>query len=103
MPSLIRKGKVSCEHCGTQVTTNKIVRHKMRCSAGTLYCIQCPNFSTKSQSDLNYHIAKKHNGPKPDITLKCKLCYAEIPGFYALRQHKKTTTWYTNWIRSEQY
>ena len=29
MPSLIRKEKVSCEHCGTQVTRNNIVRHKI--------------------------------------------------------------------------
>ena len=31
-----------------------------------------------------------HNAPKPDITFKCKLCYREFPGFYALRQHKNT-------------
>ena len=50
----------------------------------------CPNFSTKSQIDLNYHIAKKHSAPKPDVTLKCKLCYQEFPGFYASRQHRNT-------------
>ena len=66
------------------------MRHKKICSAGTLYCTQCPNFSTKSQSDLNYHIGKKHSAPKLDITLKCKLCSAEFSGFYALRQHKNT-------------
>ena len=90
MPSLIRKEKVSCEHCGTQVSTNNIVRHKKRCSAGTLYCTQCPNFSTMSQDDLNYHIAKQHSAAGPSKTYKCKLCYAEFPGFYALRQHKNT-------------
>ena len=47
-------------------------------------------FSTKSQNDLNYHIAKKHSAPKPDVTFKCKLCYQEFPGFYALRQHRNT-------------
>ena len=55
-----------------------------------LYCTQCPNFSTKSQSGLNYHIAKKHSAPKPDNTFKFKLCYQEFPGFYALRQHGNT-------------
>ena len=55
-----------------------------------MYCTHCPNFSTKSQIDLNYHIAKKHSAPKPDVTFKCKLCYQEFPGFYALRQHKNT-------------
>ena len=68
----------------------RIVRHKKRCSAGTLYCTQCPNFSTKSQDDLTYHIAKKHSDPKPDVTFKCKLCYQEFPGFCALCQHRNT-------------
>ena len=90
MPSLIRKEKITCENCGTHVTRNNIVRHKKRCSAGTLYCTQCPNFSSLSQDDLHYHIAKKHSVPRPSITYKCKLCHAEITGFYALRQHKNT-------------
>ena len=64
--------------------------HKKRCSVGTLYCPQCPNFSAKSQNDLNYHIAKKHSGPKHDVTFKCKLCYQEFPGLYAVRQHRNT-------------
>ena len=90
MSSLIRKEKITCENCGTQTTRNNIVRHKKRCSVGTLYCTHCPNFSTKSQNDLNYHIAKKHSAPKPEVTFKCKLCYQEFPGFYALRQHRNT-------------
>ena len=90
MPSLIRKEKVTCENFGTQTTRNKIVRHKKSCSAGTLYCIHCPNFSTKSQIVLNYHIAKKHSAPKLDVTFKCKLCYQDFPGVYALRQYRNT-------------
>ena len=90
MPSLIRKEKTTCENCGTQTTRNNIVRHKRSCFAGALYCTHCPNFSTKSQSDLNYHIAQKHNAPKPEFTFKCNFCYQEFPGFYALRQHRNT-------------
>ena len=90
MLSLIRKERVSCEHCGAQVTRNNFVRHKKRCSARTLHCTQCPNFSTLSQVGLNYHVAKKHIVPRPPITYKCKLCHAEFPGFYVLRQHKST-------------
>ena len=86
MPSLIRNEKVTCEKCGTQTTRNNIVRHKKGCSAGTLYTTHCPNFSTKPQKDLNYHFAKKHSVPIPDFTFECKLCYQEVPGFYALRQ-----------------
>ena len=82
--------KVKCENCGTQTTILNFARHRESCSVGTLYCTQCPIFSTKSQIDLNYHIAKKHSAPKPDVTFNCKLCYQEFPGFYALRQHRIT-------------
>ena len=68
MPSLIRKEKFACENCGTQTTRNNIVRHKKRCSAGTLYCTQYPKFSTLSRDDLNYHIAKQHSVAGPSKT-----------------------------------
>ena len=53
-----------------------------------MYCTNCPNFSTKSREDLNYHIAKKHATPRVKTTHKCKICYKEFSGFYALRKHK---------------
>ena len=90
MSSLNRYEKVICENPGTQTTKLNLARHKKSCSAGTLHCSQCPNFFTKSQNALNYRIAKKHSVPKPDITFKCKLCHAEFPGFYALRQQRNT-------------
>ena len=55
-----------------------------------MYCPKCPNFSTKSRDDLNYHIAKQHSVAGPSVTYKCKLYHAEFPGFYALRQHINT-------------
>ena len=90
MLSLIRKEKSTCENCGTPSTRSNIERHKKKCTVGTLCCTQCPNFSRKSQKDLNYHIAKKHSAPKLDVTFKCKLCYQQFPGFYALPQHRNT-------------
>ena len=90
MPSLNRNEKVTCENCGVQITKYHLARHKKRCSAGTLYCTQCPNFSTLSQDDLIYHIAKQHSAAGASKTYKCKLCYAEFPGFYASREHKNT-------------
>ena len=90
MPSLIRKEITTCENCGTQTTRNNIVRHKKRRSVETLYCSQGVKFSTKSQIDLIYHIAKKHSASKLDVTFKCKHCYQEFPGFYAIRQHRNT-------------
>ena len=88
IPSLNRNEKVACENCGTQTTKLNLARHMKSCSAGTMYCPQCPNFSTKN--DHNYHIAKKQRAPKLDLTFKCKLCYQEFPGFHALRQHRNT-------------
>ena len=88
MPALDRNEKLACDNCGTQVSKNNLTRHKKRCSAGTLYCSQCPNFSAKSQNDFNYHIAKQHGAPKPKIAHTCKVCKEEYTGFYALRQHK---------------
>ena len=90
MPSLNRYEKFKCENCGTQTTKLNLARDKKSCSVGALYCTQCLNFSTKSQNVVNYHIAKKHSAPKLDVTFKCKLCYQEFPGFYALRQHRNT-------------
>ena len=90
MPPLKRYEKVTCENCGNQTTKPNLARHKKSCSAGTLFCVQCPIFSTKSQNDLNYLFAKKPRTPKLNITFKCKLCYAEFPGFHALGQHKNT-------------
>ena len=52
-----------------------------------MYCTQCPNFSTLSQDDLKYHIAKQNTVAGPSKTYKYKLCPTEFPGFYALRQH----------------
>ena len=47
-------------------------------------------FLHKITNVLTYHVAKNHSAPKLDITCNCKLCFAEFPGFYALRQHKNT-------------
>ena len=88
MPSLIRKEKITCKNCGTQTTRNNIVCHKKRSSVGTPYWTQCPNFSTKSLKDLNYHTAKKHSAPKLNVTFKCKLYYQDFPGIYTLRRHR---------------
>ena len=58
---------------------------------GTLYCANCPNFSTKSRDDLNNHIAKKHATPPLKITHKCKICFKELL-CVATTQNKRTWT-----------
>ena len=87
MLSLNGNGKVTCDHCGTQTTKFNFARDKKGCSAGKLFC---PNFSTKSKKDPLYHFAEKDSAPKHDVTLKCKFCYAELPGLHASRQHEDT-------------
>ena len=90
MLSSYRYEKVTCEKCGTQNTKLSLARHMKSCSAGTLYSTHYPSFCTNSQNDLNYHFAKKHSIPKPDVTFKCRLCNQEFPGFNALSQHRHT-------------
>ena len=90
MPFPIRKEKFACENCGTHVTTKNLSRHKTSCSIGTLFCTQRPNVPTLHRDDLNYHVANRHSFPRPSRAYKCKLCHAEFPSFYALRQHKNT-------------
>ena len=89
MSALDRNEKITCDKCGTQTTKKNIVWHKTRCSAGTLHCTQFPNFSTTSQADLNYHIAKKHSAAGPKKNHTCKECSIEFPSFYSLRHHKQ--------------
>ena len=74
--------------CGNSVKKQQLSRHKSRCSGGTLYCANCPKFSTKLRDDSNYHLAKKHATPREKITHNCKNCLKEFSGFYAVRQHK---------------
>ena len=90
MPFLNRYEKVLCENRGNQTIKPNLARHKKSVSVGKLYCTQCPNFSTRSQNDLNYHYAKNQSASKPDVTYMCKLFYQEFPGFYVLHQHKNT-------------
>ena len=90
MPALDRNFNVTCGNCGISVTKKQLSRHKSSCSGRTLDCPIFPNFCTKSGDDLNHHIAKKHSIPRTSITFKCKLCHAEFPGFYPVRQHKNT-------------
>ena len=90
MPALERNVKITCGDCGTLVTKKNLSRHQSRCSGGALYCSICSNFSTKSRDDFNYHIAEQHSSAGLSKIYKCKLCEAELPGFYALRQHKNT-------------
>ena len=90
MSALDRSVKVTCGNCGNLVTKKNLSRHKSRRSGGTLYCANCPNLSTKSGDDLIYHIAKNHATPPLTNTHKCKICFREFSGFYALRQHKRS-------------
>ena len=77
MLSLYRNEKIMCENCGTQTTKFNLAHRKNNCSAVTLYCTQCPIFSTKSKT-LNYQFAKKHRALKYDVTFKKEICSEEF-------------------------
>ena len=85
MPALDRNVKATCGNCGTSVTKYHLSRHKSRCRGGTLYCLNCPNFFTKSRDDLNYHIGKQHSASGPKNSHTCNEFHADFSGFYALR------------------
>ena len=89
MPALDRNVKVTCGNCGTSVTKKNLSRHKLRCRGGTLYCTNCPIFSTTSRAHLNYHIAKKTQCSRSNNSHTCKECSIEFPSFYSLRHHKQ--------------
>ena len=91
MPSVIRKEK----KIHVRIVVPKLqqtILHDTKRDAQLEPCLapSVPTFQTLFQDDLNYHVAKKRRVPRPSITYKCKLCHAEFPGFYALRQHKNT-------------
>ena len=89
MPALDRNVKVTCGKFGTSVTKLNLSRHKSRCSGRILYCPKCPNFSTKSRDDSNYHIAKKHSAAGPKNNHRCKECSIDFSNFHSLRHHKQ--------------
>ena len=68
MSGLYRNEKIICENCEAQTSKRNIVRYITRCSPRPLFCNHCPNFSTISQLDLYYHVAKKHSASKPKVT-----------------------------------
>ena len=89
-PSLIRKEDITCENCGTQTSENNLFRHKKRSLVGTPYCAEFPNFSTRWQVDLNFHVAKKHSLSQPKNVYKAQFCHQVFDGFQSLRLHRQT-------------
>ena len=87
MFSLIQKN--AFEKCCTQTKRNIIIWHKKRCSAESLNCPSCTNFSTQSRAGIIYHIAKKHFRATARVAHKCKKCDKDIHSFYNLPKHKR--------------
>ena len=85
-----RNESVTCGTFGTQIKKPNFGQQKKNSSVETLYGAECPNFSNTSHGHSNYQIAKIRRAPKLDGTFKSSLCYEEIPGSQALREHKIT-------------
>ena len=56
------------------------------------YCIfpNVPTWPQNAEVIWVIILLKKRSVSKPVVAFKCKLCYQEFPGFYALRQNKDT-------------
>ena len=88
MPSLFRNEKVNCENCGIQTKRFNLACHKKRCSAGSLTCSACTNFSINSRVEKSYHKAKKHSKATAWVVHKCNLYDKNCHSFYSLRERK---------------
>ena len=89
MPGVNRNEKTTCENWGTQTTKRNIVWFKSRCSVGSLTCLSCINFSTKSRAEMNYHIGKKHSKGAARVVHKGKICDKDCHSSYSRREHKR--------------
>ena len=88
MPALNRNEKVECNICKQLIAKSQISRHRQRCNSGTFKCSKC-NFHTKSQKDLDYHMAKAHAPEGKKIDTTCGTCGKHFPSYYSLQQHRK--------------
>ena len=90
MPSLTRKEKSTCDNYGThQITRNNIVRHKTRCSGGSLTCPFCANFPRISRAEINCHVDKKHSAVTARDVQDCRFWDEDFWSFYLLREHQR--------------
>ena len=72
--SLNNNHKVTSEKCGTETIRNILAR---------------PNFSTRSQADLNFHIARNHSLSQSKNVHNCQLCHQVFAGLFFFRIYKK--------------
>ena len=87
IPGLNHHEKVSCENCGKETTKSNIVRHKTKCSAGSVTCPSGTKLLTKSKAELNYHIVSKHSKATVRVVHKGKIFNKDFHCFYLLREH----------------
>ena len=88
-PGHDRNEKVTSENCRTHRTKTNIVRHKTRCSAGTLTFASCITVSTTSRAERKYHKAKKQSKATARIVHKFKTCEKDFHIIDLLREHKR--------------
>ena len=84
LPALTRKKIITSIIYGTQTSKNILVGDKNRCTSGTLDFAKCPNFSTHSQVDLNFHMTKNHSSSQSKTVHKCQICHHVFASFYSL-------------------
>ena len=100
MPSLDRNQQTTCTYCGNKMKKVNLLRHKKSCDSGQKSCPQCPNFSCKTQTEMDHHTATKHAIPSTIAKTKCNICEEEYPSFYSLQRHKKSVHGTTSRIQN---
>ncbi len=60
--------------------------------SGQIHCPKCPHFSCTSESELAFHVAKKHPSAPEDEEehFSCLLCKEKFGSYYSLNNQKRT-------------
>ena len=88
MPSLNRNEKVQCGDCGNMYVRQHAARHRKRCQAGIISCLDCKYF-TYNKQEMNYQVAKKHAPSTSKQSTVCSSCEQEFPSYYSLQPHQR--------------
>ena len=84
LSSLNGNKKINSENCGNPTTRTNLALHKTRCSTGSLLGPSCTNYSTKSQTENNYHIAKKPSAKSATNVHKSNIYDKDFHSFFKL-------------------
>ena len=89
MPSLDYNQQTTCNYFAKKVKRVNWSRLNKSCVSGIKSSPQCPNFSCKTQTEMDQHTATKRVIPSMIAKTKCKISEEKNCSFYSLQRHKK--------------